>query len=104
MGLEKSSWRRVFSRWVEGTGPRSRIWALATASYQSRIAKRRIAVDLNPRPLARRRDGIEVRATSADESQFLRSGEVRCGFYLKFSRAPAFEGRVSRVHPRSIAC
>ncbi len=64
-------WRRVFSRWVDPEGTLLDLGAGYCEFINHAVAKRRIAVDLNPETARTAVPGIEVRATSADDLGFL---------------------------------
>jgi len=93
----KILWRRVFSRWVDGTGALLDLGAGYCEFINHAIAKRRIAVDLNPETARTAAAGIEVRATSADDLSFLRSGEVDAVFTSNFLEHLPSKDVVSRV-------
>ena len=67
----KILWNRVFSRWVDNEGTLVDLGAGYCEFINHAVARRRIAVDLNPATARMAAPGVEVRATSADDLRFL---------------------------------
>jgi SAM-dependent methyltransferase len=77
-------WKRVFARWV---GPDETLVDLGAGYCEfinHAVAKRRIAVDLNPETAALAAPGVEVKSVSADDLGFLGPAEVDVVFSSNF--------------------
>jgi len=77
-------WQSVFSRWV---GPGDTVVDLGAGYCEfinAVVAKRRIAVDLNPDMARLAAPGVEVRNESVSELGFLADGEVDVAFTSNF--------------------
>jgi len=89
-------WARVFSRWVDGNGTLIDLGAGYCEFINHAVARRRIAVDLNPATARMAAPGVEVRANSADDLRFL-AAEADTVFTSNFlEHLPSKEG-VMRV-------
>ena len=89
-------WERVFSRWVDAKGTLVDLGAGYCEFINHAVARRRIAVDLNPETTRTAAAGIEVRATSADDLGFL-GAEVDTVFTSNFLEHLPSKDAVSRV-------
>lgn len=90
-------WRRVFSRWLAGSGTLLDLGAGYCEFINHAVALRRIAVDLNPETAHTAQAGIEVQSTSADDLGFLRDGEVDAVFTSNFLEHLSSKDAVMRV-------
>ena len=90
-------WRRVFSRWLPDAATLVDLGAGYCEFINHAVARRRIAVDLNPETARTAQPGIEVRATSADDLGFLRDGEVDAVFTSNFLEHLPTKDAVLRV-------
>lgn len=90
-------WRRVFSRWLGGEGTLLDLGAGYCEFINHAVARRRIAVDLNPETARTAQAGIEVRAASADDLGFLRDEEVDAVFSSNFLEHLPSKDAVARV-------
>jgi SAM-dependent methyltransferase len=77
-------WKRVFSRWVRPEDTVLDLGAGYCEFINACVARRRIAVDLNPDTLRLAAPGVEVHKESASELTFLRDGEVDVVFTSNF--------------------
>src|SRR5207248_5026624 len=77
-------WKRVFARWVQPEDTIVDLGAGYCEFINHVVAKRRIAVDLNPETVLLAAPGVEVRAVSADELGFLQPAEVDVVFSSNF--------------------
>jgi SAM-dependent methyltransferase len=76
--------KQVFSRWI---GPEDTVLDLGAGYCEfsnAAVAKRRIAIDLNPATVQAAAPGVEVHTVAADELSFLRDGEVDVVFTSNF--------------------
>jgi SAM-dependent methyltransferase len=64
-------WKRVFSRWLGGRDTLVELGAGYCEFINRAVARRRIAIDLNPETARLASAGVEVRASSADDLGFL---------------------------------
>jgi SAM-dependent methyltransferase len=87
---------RVFSRWVNREGTLVDLGAGYCEFINHAVARRRIAVDLNPETARMAAAGIEVRATSADDLSFL-GVEADAVFTSNFLEHLASKETVTRV-------
>ena len=90
-------WNRVFSRWIE---PRDTLLDLGAGYCEfinHAVAKRRIAVDLNPATRTAAAPGVEVLSCSADSLTALRAGEVDVVFSSNFLEHLPSKAAVSAV-------
>jgi len=90
-------WDRVFSRWVDDAGTLLDLGAGYCEFINHAVARRRIAVDLNPETARTAAPEVEVRATSADDLSFLRDGEIDAVFTSNFLEHLPSKQVVSRV-------
>ena len=90
-------WRRVFSRWVAAGDTVLDLGAGYCEFINNAVAKRRIAVDLNPETARLAAPGIEVKAVSADALQFIGAGEVDVVFTSNFLEHLPSKDAVARV-------
>jgi SAM-dependent methyltransferase len=93
----KILWRRVFSRWVPADSTLVDLGAGYCEFINHAVARRRIAVDLNPDTARNAAAGIEVRATSADDLSFLGPAEVDAVFTSNFLEHLPSKAVVTRV-------
>lgn len=77
-------WRAVFSRWVRASDTVVDLGAGYCEFINAAVAKRRVAVDLNPDTAKLAGPGVEVRNESVSELGFLRDGEVDVAFTSNF--------------------
>lgn len=77
-------WRSVFSRWVRPDDTVVDLGAGYCEFINAAVAKRRVAVDLNPDTARSAAPGVEVRNESVSELGFLRDGEVDVAFTSNF--------------------
>ncbi len=77
-------WRRVFSREVSPEDTLLDVGAGYCEFINSAVAKRRIAVDLNPDTGARAAPGVEVHRVPAEQLGFLETGAVDVAFSSNF--------------------
>ncbi len=77
-------WERVFSRWVHREDTVLDLGAGYCEFINAAVARRRIAVDLNPDAARMAAPGVEVHTASASELAFLRDGEVDVAFTSNF--------------------
>ena len=77
-------WQAVFSRWVRPHDTVVDLGAGYCEFINAAVAKRRIAVDLNPDTARLAAPGVEVRNESVSELGFLRDGEVDVAFTSNF--------------------
>ncbi len=89
--------RRVFSQWVDDQGTLLDLGAGYCEFINHAVARRRIAVDLNPETARMAASGIDVRATSADDLGFLRDAEVDAVFTSNFLEHLSSKDAVTRV-------
>jgi SAM-dependent methyltransferase len=94
-------WNRVFSRWVDPQGTLLDLGAGYCEFINHAVARRRIAVDLNPETTRMAAPGVEVRASSADDLASLAT-EVDAVFTSNFlEHLPSKEavgGVLAEVH------
>jgi SAM-dependent methyltransferase len=90
-------WKRVFSAWVRPTDTVVDLGAGYCEFINHAIAKRRVAVDLNPQTVKAAAPGVEVKAVSATELGFLGPSEVDVVFSSNFLEHLASKLEVSRV-------
>ncbi len=90
-------WRRVFSRWVDPDATLLDLGAGYCEFINHAVARRRIAVDLNAETARTAAAGVEVRAASADDLSFLRTGEIDAVFTSNFLEHLPTKQAVSRV-------
>lgn len=90
-------WTRVFSRWVGDADTLVDLGAGYCEFINHAVARRRIAVDLNPDTAASAAPGIEVRSTSADDLGFLQRSEVDVVFTSNFLEHLPTKDVVARV-------
>ncbi len=95
-------WRRVFSRWVRPGDVLLDVGAGYCEFSNAAVARRRIAVDLNPRLPEYAEPGVEVQLRSADRLDFLADGEVDVAFSSNFFEhlptKAALSGALSELH------
>ncbi len=77
-------WDRVFSRWIHPDDTVLDVGAGYCEFINASIARRRIAVDLNPDTARLAAPGVEVHTTSATDLGFLADGEVDVVFTSNF--------------------
>jgi SAM-dependent methyltransferase len=77
-------WDDVFSRWVRPGDAVLDVGAGYAEFINVAVARRRIAVDLNPDLARRAAPGVEVHIASATELSFLQEGEVDVAFTSNF--------------------
>jgi SAM-dependent methyltransferase len=77
-------WQSVFSRWVRPDDTVLDLGAGYCEFINAAVAKRRIAVDLNPDTARLAAPGVEVRNESVADLGFLRDGEVDVAFTSNF--------------------
>ena len=90
-------WRRVFSRFI---GPNDVLLDLGAGYCEFTnvaVARRRIAVDLNPRTREHAAPGVEVHLTAADRLDFLAGGEVDVAFSSNFFEHLSDKATLSKV-------
>jgi len=90
-------WSRVFSRWVDDQGTLLDLGAGYCEFINHAVARRRIAVDLNPETARVAASGIDVRATSAEDLGFLLDAEVDAVFTSNFLEHLPSKNAVARV-------
>lgn len=90
-------WRRVFSRWVRPEDVLLDVGAGYCEFSNAAVARRRIAVDLNPRLPEYAAPGVEVQLRSADQLDFLADGEVDVAFSSNFFEHLPTKTALSRV-------
>lgn len=90
-------WTRVFSAWVKPTDIVVDLGAGYCEFINHAVAKRRIAVDVNPETTRAAAPGVEVKSCSADELGFLARGEVDVVFTSNFLEHLPSKEAVSRV-------
>jgi SAM-dependent methyltransferase len=90
-------WARVFSAWVRPGDTVVDLGAGYCEFINHAVAKRRVAVDLNPETVQAAAPGIEVKAVSAAELGFLQAGEVDVVFSSNFLEHLASKVEISRV-------
>ena len=89
-------WDRVFSRWVDREGTLVDLGAGYCEFINHAVAKRRIAVDLNPETARMALPGVEVRSASADNLGFL-GAEADAVFTSNFLEHLPSKEAVTRV-------
>lgn len=77
-------WQAVFSRWIRPDDAVVDLGAGYCEFINAAVAKRRIAVDLNPDTAKLAAPGVEVHNESVSELGFLRDGEVDVAFTSNF--------------------
>ncbi len=77
-------WDRVFSRWVRPEDTVLDLGAGYCEFINAAVARRRIAVDLNPDTVRLAAPGVEVHTASASQLAFLHDGEVDVVFTSNF--------------------
>lgn len=77
-------WDRVFSRWVKPDDTVLDLGAGFCEFINAAVARRRVAVDLNPDLAGVAGPGVEAHVTSATSLSFLRDGEVDVVFTSNF--------------------
>jgi SAM-dependent methyltransferase len=77
-------WRGVFSRWIQPTDTVLDLGAGYCEFINAVVARRRIAVDLNPDTRRSALDGVDVHESSASDLGFLSEGEVDVVFTSNF--------------------
>jgi len=77
-------WKRVFANWIRPQDTIVDLGAGYCEFINHAVAKRRIAVDLNPETAALAAPGVEVKAVSADDLGFLERAEVDVVFSSNF--------------------
>ncbi|HVP67035.1 MAG TPA: class I SAM-dependent methyltransferase [Anaeromyxobacteraceae bacterium] len=90
-------WRRLFSRWIEPGDVLLDVGAGYCELTNVAVARRRIAVDLNPRTKECAAPGVEVRLASADRLDFLADGEVDVAFSSNFFEHLPDKATLSKV-------
>ena len=90
-------WRRVFARWVPPAATVVDLGAGYCEFVNQAVARRRIAVDLNPETARVAAPGVEVRAVSAGQLDFLADGEVDVVFSSNFLEHLPSKAAVSGV-------
>ena len=90
-------WNRVFSRWIEPHDTLLDLGAGYCEFINHAVAKRRIAVDLNPATRTAAAPGVEVLSCSADSLTALRAGEVDVVFSSNFLEHLPSKAAVSAV-------
>jgi SAM-dependent methyltransferase len=90
-------WRRVFARWVPAEATVLDLGAGYCEFINRAVARRRIAVDLNPDTVRRAEPGVELRCVSADQLDFLADGEVDVVFSSNFLEHLPSKAAVSAV-------
>jgi dolichol-phosphate mannosyltransferase len=89
--------RRVFAHWVPAGSTLVDLGAGYCEFVNHVVARRRIAVDLNPETARVAVAGVEVKAVSADNLDFLADGEVDVVFSSNFLEHLPSKDAVSRV-------
>lgn len=77
-------WRRVFSRWVDPGASLLDLGAGYCEFINHAVARRRFAVDLNPETAALAAQGVTVKASGAENLDFLQAGEIDVVFSSNF--------------------
>lgn len=77
-------WQRVFARWIRPEDSVVELGAGYCEFINAVVARRRVAVDLNPDTVLAAAPGVEVHTASASELGFLRDGEVDVVFTSNF--------------------
>jgi SAM-dependent methyltransferase len=77
-------WRRVFSRWVQPDDVLVDVGAGYCEFSNAAVARRRVAVDLNPRLIEYAAAGVEAHVASANRLDFLADGEADVAFSSNF--------------------
>jgi SAM-dependent methyltransferase len=90
-------WTRVFSRWIADTDTLIDLGAGYCEFINQAVARRRIAVDLNPDTATSAAPGVEVRRASADDLGFLQRSEVDVVFTSNFLEHLPTKDVVTRV-------
>lgn len=90
-------WRRVFSRWVRAEDTLVDLGAGYCELINAAVARRRIAVDLNPMTRSSAAPSVEVHHTSAEALSFLADGEVDAVFSSNFFEHLSSKEALSRV-------
>jgi SAM-dependent methyltransferase len=90
-------WARVFSAWVRPSDTVVDLGAGYCEFINHAVAKRRIAVDLNPETAKAAAPGVEVKAVSAGELGFLGSSEVDVVFSSNFLEHLASKNEIALV-------
>ena len=87
----------MFSRWVRPEDTLVDLGAGYCEFINHAVARRRIAVDLNPDTARLAAAGVDVRAASADDLGFLGEGEVDITFTSNFIEHLPSKQAVARV-------
>jgi SAM-dependent methyltransferase len=90
-------WKRVFARWVRPGDTVLDLGAGYCEFINHAVARRRIAVDLNPDTARLASPGVEVQAVSADALSFLQPAEVDVVFTSNFLEHLPSKDAVMRV-------
>ena len=90
-------WTRVLSRWVGDADTLVDLGAGYCEFINHAVARRRIAVDLNPDTANSAAAGVEVRSASADDLGFLQRSEVDVVFTSNFLEHLPSKDVVARV-------
>jgi dolichol-phosphate mannosyltransferase len=90
-------WERVFARWIRPDDAVVELGAGYCEFINAVVARRRIAVDLNPDTALAAAPGVEVHTVSASELAFLRDGEVDVVFTSNFLEHLPSKDHVTQV-------
>lgn len=90
-------WTEVFARWIKPSDVLLDIGAGYCEFINNAVAKRRIAVDLNPETKASAGSGVEVLACSAEALPALKAGDVDVAFSSNFLEHLSSKAAVSAV-------
>ena len=90
-------WKRVFSSWVRPEDKLLDLGAGYCEFINHAVAKRRLAVDLNPETARHASPGVEVHSVSADNLSFLQPGELDVVFSSNFLEHLSSKEAVTRV-------
>jgi SAM-dependent methyltransferase len=90
-------WRSTFSRWIRPDDVLLDVGAGYCEFSNVAVARRRVAVDLNPRLAERAQRGVEVHMATADRLDFLDDGEVDVAFSSNFFEHLPTKAALTRV-------
>ena len=90
-------WARVFSKWVEPDDVVLDLGAGFCEFINHAVARRRIAVDLNPETARAAGSGVEVKRCSADDLGFLQPSQLDVVFTSNFLEHLASKEVIARV-------
>jgi SAM-dependent methyltransferase len=90
-------WRSTFSRWIRPEDVLLDVGAGYCELSNVAVARRRIAVDLNPRLADHAQAGVEIHVASADRLDFIQGGEVDVAFSSNFFEHLPTKEALSRV-------